>query len=117
MGVEKPNRFSEIEELGGLDYINNEIKNFKTIVEIANDLNLKPYKIYNYLNYKNTNYTKMKNELGFSNSNRSIIDKKGGVEFLKEQYRQNKTTREIVKDLGFKNGNAITSYLKRKIFL
>lgn len=60
LNVEKPNRFSEIEELGGLNYINEQIKNYKTMVEIANDLNLKPNKLRDYLKYKNTDYTKMK---------------------------------------------------------
>lgn len=114
LNVEKPNRFSEIEELGGLDYIKEELKNFKSIVDIANGLNLKPNKLYDYLNYKNTNYTKLKKELGFNGSHRSIIDKMGGVEFLKEQYKQNKTTNEIAKELGLKNGNAISFYLRRK---
>ena len=38
----------------------------------------------------------------------------GGVEFLKEQYKQNKTTNEIAKELDLKSGNSISFYLRRK---
>lgn len=114
LNVEKLNRFSEIEDLGGLEYIKEEIKNFKTIVEIAKDLDLKPDKIYAFLYYKNTNYGKILKELGFNSFRHSIIDKMGGIEFLKEQYKQNKTSNEIAKEIGLKNGNAVTIYLRRK---
>ena len=101
-----------IDELGGLNFIINCIKDGKTQEDIAKELKTSHTTIRKYIKLKGYTWAQLKKEAG-RNMRHSIIDEYGGVEFIKNCIKNGKSQENIAKDIGIAR-ITLQSYLKNR---
>ena len=105
-------RYSVIDELGGLEFLKDCIKDGKTQEDVAKENGISSETITRYLKRKEHVWRTLNEEVT-GNQRLFIIDDFGGLNFLKECIINGKDQKKVAKELNISPGT-ITRYLKRK---
>ena len=103
---------SIINDFGGLDYLENEAKNGKSMKDVSNKMGISSQSLRKYLKKKGTSWTELSKNIPIIR-NGSIIDKYGGIPFIKQCMLENKSQQEIANEIG-RDRTLIQKYLKSR---
>ena len=103
---------SIIDDWGGVDHMRNEIKKDKSMEDVANEIGLSSQSLRKYLKKKGTSWTELSKNIPIIR-NGSIIDKYGGIPFIKQCMLENKSQQEIANEIG-RDRTLIQKYLKSR---
>ena len=111
--VNRAQKYSVIDENGGLNFLRSCIKDGKTQEDIVKELGLNTVSsIHTYLKYEGYTWAKLIEEV-FGYERRSIIDDFGGLDFLRKCIKEGKTQEAVAKEIGIAS-TSLESYLKTR---
>ena len=105
------NKKYSIDDYGGLDFLKECIKEGKTRVDVAQEIEISPQTITSYLSKKGYTWIQLKEEV--TGNKKYSIDDYGGLEYLKECVKDGKTQYDIAKETNITE-KTIRSYLNKK---
>lgn len=109
--VTRRKKYGIIDDMGGLNFIINCIKDGKTQEDVAKELGLSVGNLFTYLKYEGTSWSKLKKEV--TGNKWQFIEDRGGLDFIINGIKNEKTADEVATDLGIGH-STLWKYLKEK---
>ena len=104
--------YSIIDNHGGLDFLRKCIKEGKSKEDVAEELNITVGTIAYYLEKRDYNWVKLKKEI-FGRERTPIIDKHGGLDFLRKCIKEGKSQNAVAKEIGITR-TTLQYYIKNR---